>query len=105
MPPTKTRATAGLTVPLAALEKLTGLTAARARQLYARLTPRQRELAGLMARGLTNDQIARELGISPKTGDIHRTDVFDRLETKTSAGVAAVVFLTELAAGAGAEAR
>lgn len=88
---------AGTSVPLEAVEEVLGLPLDRARQLVARLTDRQRETARLMAQGLSNRQIAERMGISPKTGDIHRADVFDKLETKTAAGVAAVVLLVELA--------
>ena len=41
-----------------------------------RLTPRQREVAGLVAEGLTNDQIGRRLKISTRTVRKHVEDVF-----------------------------
>ena len=34
-------------------------------------TERQREVVGLIARGLSNDEIAREIGISPRTAKAH----------------------------------
>jgi DNA-binding NarL/FixJ family response regulator len=37
-----------------------------------RLTAREREVATGLARGLTNKQIGRELGISHRTVEIHR---------------------------------
>lgn len=89
-------------VPLEQVEKTLGLTADRAQELYGRLTPRQQDLARLMAKGLKNVEIAERLGISPKTGDIHRADVYDRLKVDTPAAVARVVFLVDLAALAGA---
>jgi DNA-binding CsgD family transcriptional regulator len=88
------------TVSLTLLEQVLGLTVAEAQQLHARLTPRQVDVAERMAQGMTNQAIAEEIGISPKTLDIHRADVFDKLKTKTTAGVARVVYLVELAKGA-----
>jgi DNA-binding CsgD family transcriptional regulator len=41
--------------------------ASRAQQMTVRLTPRQREIATLVARGLVNKEIAGALGISPAT--------------------------------------
>lgn len=98
-----THARSGPSVTLAQVEKTLGLTVAQAHERYARLTARQRQVAGLMARGLSNRRIAEELEISPKTGDIHRADVYDKLGVTTSAGVARIVYLVELAAvGSGA---
>jgi DNA-binding CsgD family transcriptional regulator len=80
------------------LEKVLGMSVAEARERYERLTERQRQVAELMSQGMTNRRIAEEMGISPKTLDIHRADVFDKLECKTSAAVAAIVYLVNLAA-------
>jgi DNA-binding NarL/FixJ family response regulator len=43
------------------------------------LTDREREVLGLVARGLPNKLIARELGISEKTVKAHLTTVFQRI--------------------------
>jgi DNA-binding CsgD family transcriptional regulator len=80
------------------VEKVIGMSVAQARNRHDRLTERQRQVAELMAQGMTNRRIADEMGISPKTLDIHRADVFDKLECKTSAAVAAIVYLVNLAA-------
>jgi len=53
------------------------------------LTARQREVAGLVARGLTNEQIAQELVISPATARAHVEHVLDRLALHSRAQVAA----------------
>jgi DNA-binding NarL/FixJ family response regulator len=45
---------------------------------WAALTDRQREIVGLAARGLSNKQIARQLGISPETVKTHLHHVFER---------------------------
>jgi len=58
-------------------------------QKVAELTPRQREVAALVASGRTNRQIARELGISEKTTEIHVRNLMARLGTSSRAGVAA----------------
>jgi predicted ATPase/DNA-binding CsgD family transcriptional regulator len=57
--------------------------------LPAELTPRQTEVAALVAAGRTNRQIARALGISEKTTEIHLRNLMDRLQTPSRAGVAA----------------
>jgi two-component system response regulator DctR len=86
-----------LVVSLAAVEKTLGLSVAEAQEKHGRLTDRQRQVAIWMARGLTNRQIAEKLEISPKTLDIHRADVYDKLGVKTSAAVAGIMFLVALA--------
>jgi two-component system response regulator FixJ len=53
---------------------------AKAAKELARLTPRQRQvLDGLLA-GKRNKIIADELGLSPKTVDVHRFRIMQRLE-------------------------
>lgn len=44
-----------------------------------KLTPREREVAQLAVLGLTNQQIATELGISPTTVSVHLTKVFSKV--------------------------
>ncbi len=44
-----------------------------------RLTPREREILILIARGYTNNEIAKMLYISPKTVDVHRTRMMNKL--------------------------
>jgi len=43
------------------------------------LTPRQREIVHCAARGLSNKQIARQMGISPTTVKTHLQHIFTRL--------------------------
>jgi DNA-binding NarL/FixJ family response regulator len=43
------------------------------------LTPREREVLGLVARGLAAKQVARHLGISSKTVEHHKTRIFAKL--------------------------
>ncbi len=55
------------------------------------LTRRQAEVAALVATGSTNRQIARSLGISEKTAEIHVSNIMSRLNVPSRAGVAAWV--------------
>jgi DNA-binding NarL/FixJ family response regulator len=43
------------------------------------LTPRERDVLTLVARGLAGKQVARHLGISPKTVEQHKTRIFAKL--------------------------
>src|SRR5690348_1710016 len=52
---------------------------------YSGLTEREREILKLVAEGLTNNQIAERLFISPKTVDTHRTHIMDKLNLHSRA--------------------
>ena len=60
------------------------------------LTPRQRQVMGLMVRGLPSKVIAADLGISQKTVAIHRAQIMART------GVESLAELVQLVIGAGA---
>jgi len=51
------------------------------------LTPRQREVLNLIAQGLSTKAIARQLGISAKTVETHRTQLMARLDIHDVAGL------------------
>ena len=51
----------------------------------AKLTPRELEILDLMVGGRTNKMIAQHLGISRKTGDIHRTKIMHKMKARTVA--------------------
>ena len=58
---------------------------ANASRLVAALSPRQRQILTLVAKGLLNKQIAYELRISEKTVKMHRALMLERLGVATSA--------------------
>jgi DNA-binding NarL/FixJ family response regulator len=62
---------------------------------YARLTPREREIFGMLARGLSNKEIAFRLGLSRKTVESHHNSLSRKL------GVADAVDLLRYAARIG----
>jgi len=49
------------------------------------LTPREIQVLDLMVAGIKNRTIAADLGISPKTLDIHRANILRKMQTKTIA--------------------
>jgi non-specific serine/threonine protein kinase len=53
------------------------------------LTSREREVAVLIARGLSNREIARALVVTPRTADTHVMNIFTKLGLHTRAQVAA----------------
>ena len=55
------------------------------------LTRREREVAALIAEGLTNRQIAERLVISERTADTHVANILGKLGCATRAQVAALV--------------
>jgi DNA-binding CsgD family transcriptional regulator/tetratricopeptide (TPR) repeat protein len=59
------------------------------RRLDGVLTPREREVASLIAEGLTNGQLAERLYISPKTAAVHVSNILTKLGLSGRAEVAA----------------
>ena len=57
-----------------------------------KLTPRQREVLELVARGTSNSEIARELEISERTVEVHLTAIFTRARCNSRAELIAVVW-------------
>ena len=53
--------------------------AANANPMLERLTPREREIAGLVAEGVANKVIAQRLGLSDLTVKAHLTAIFRKL--------------------------
>jgi FixJ family two-component response regulator len=67
----------------AAREQRAGL--AELRERYEQLTPREREVMGLVVTGLLNKQIAAELGTSEVTVKLHRPQVMHKMQAKSLA--------------------
>ncbi len=65
-------------------------------QLGGPLTAREREVAVLIAHGLTNRQIAERLVIAPRTADNHVQHIFDKIGVSSRAQVAAWVVINGL---------
>ena len=55
----------------------------------ARLTPREREVAALIAQGRTNREIAEALVLSERTVDSHVRNIMGKLEINSRAQIAA----------------
>ena len=56
-----------------------------ARERYGQLSAREREVLGLIVAGLTNKEIGRSLGLSPRTVETHRAHLFGKLGAPTLA--------------------
>lgn len=65
---------------------------ARALALIDTLTPREREVLTLLARGLSNRLIGEALGISPRTVEIHRAHLMTKLGTRTLSATLRIAF-------------
>jgi DNA-binding NarL/FixJ family response regulator len=60
------------------------------------LTERQREILALVAQGLAGKQVARHLGISPKTVERHKTRIFARLGVPNQTAAVSLALTGEL---------
>lgn len=90
-----------LEVGKARLEQATS-SSSRAEEAQARLnilTPRERDVLIGLVRGLPNKTIAYDLGISPRTVEIHRANLMDKLEVRSLSEALRIAF----AAGLGEE--
>lgn len=57
------------------------------RQRFGSLTPRERQVFGLVTSGLANKQIGAELGAGEKTIKVHRARVIEKMKAKSLAGL------------------
>ena len=87
----------------AAFDRLTAADGAAARAaeatvVLAVLTPREREVLEGLAQGLPNKTIAYDLGISPRTVEVHRANLMAKLDVRSLSDALRLAF----AAGLGA---
>jgi FixJ family two-component response regulator len=74
-----------------------GLADAQAR--FRQLTAREREVCQRIAAGKTSKEVARELGVSHRTVEIHRARVMEKMGAPTLADLVRKQLLVEAAAG------
>lgn len=68
---------------------------AEVRSLLARLTPRERQVADLVVAGKLNKVIAAEINLSPKTVELHRHNVMEKLEVGSVADLTRLLIEAE----------
>jgi len=59
------------------------------------LTPREREVLDGLAKGLPNKTIAYDLGISPRTVEIHRANLMTKLKVRSLSEALRIVFAAQ----------
>lgn len=80
--------TALLTAIATAFERMSAVNGAVARSADAKallqvLTPREREVLEGLSQGLPNETIAYDLGISPRTVEVHRANLMSKLSVRS----------------------
>lgn len=86
----------------APVDALAGALAPRAMRrpsATAGLTKRQRQILALVARGYAGKQVARQLGISPKTVEQHKTRIFAKLGVQNQTAAVGRVMADRLEGG------
>lgn len=58
---------------------------------FSQLTPREREVLQLITNGQSNKEAGRELGISPRTIEVHRARVMEKLGARNTADLMRIV--------------
>lgn len=67
-----------------------------AKKNIASLSPRERGVLQLVTRGFSNKGIGKELGISPRTVDVHRGNILKKLSAQSSADAARIAICAGL---------
>jgi DNA-binding CsgD family transcriptional regulator len=68
--------------------------------LLRSLTPREREVLGLVAEGLTSEQIAGRLGIATRTVNVHRGALLDKMQARSTIDLLRLFSAADLDPGA-----
>lgn len=69
----------------------------QAEAAMAALTPRERQVFDLVAKGLTNKEVAQQIGCSPRTVENHRRHVVMKLDAGNAAEFATIAVYAALA--------
>jgi two-component system response regulator FixJ len=69
--------------------------AAAAKNLLASLTPRERGVLDKLVQGRSNKVVAYELGISPRTVEIHRAHIMGKMDASSLSDLVRVVLAAE----------
>jgi DNA-binding CsgD family transcriptional regulator len=81
--------------PIASLAQALAPEAVEGSRSLVGLTKREGEVLGLAAQGFAAKQVARQLGISPKTVEQHKTRIFTKLGVPNQAAAVAVLTRSE----------
>lgn len=81
------------------LDRIAGSLRARddARDLVARLSPRESEILAILIQGMPNKIVAHRVGLSTRTVEMHRSNALAKLRLKSLAEVVALVASADLA--------
>lgn len=71
------------------------------RARYANLTPREQDVLGALVIGHPNKVIAAKLGISPRTVEIHRARVMEKMQAQSLSHLVRMAIAADLGAGSG----
>ena len=69
----------------------------RAQELLATLSAREMEVFELLSQGLQNAEVSTRLGISPRTVEVHRANLYRKLDIRNLAAVVRIALLAGIA--------